>query len=126
MKKYNYIVIGAGSAGIASARWVAKKFNKKVAVIEHKKLGGTCVNVGCMPKKVTYNVAHFMDLFKQMELHGVKKNDVNFSYNILKKNRDAYISRLNGIYNNLLKNSNVDFYKGFGSFVDKDKVKVGD
>lgn len=61
IKKYDYIVIGAGSGGMASARYVASKFGLKVALIEHKRIGGTCVNVGCMPKKVSFNVASFLD-----------------------------------------------------------------
>ena len=60
-KFYEYIVIGAGSGGLASGRYVAKTYGKKVAVIEHKRIGGTCVNVGCMPKKVSYLVSEFMN-----------------------------------------------------------------
>ena len=59
-KMYDYIVIGAGSGGLSSGRWAAKNYGKKVAVIEHKKIGGTCVNVGCMPKKVSYLVSEYM------------------------------------------------------------------
>ena len=60
-KVYEYIVIGAGSGGLASGRYVAKNYGKKVAVIEHKRIGGTCVNVGCMPKKVSYLVSDYMN-----------------------------------------------------------------
>lgn len=71
IKKYDYIVIGAGSGGTASARYVASKYNKKVALIEHKRLGGTCVNVGCMPKKVSYNISSYINAFKRMQKHGI-------------------------------------------------------
>lgn len=54
IRKYDYLVIGGGSGGSASARYVASKFKKTVALIEHKKPGGTCVNVGCMPKKMNF------------------------------------------------------------------------
>lgn len=60
-KVYEYIVIGAGSGGLASGKWASTKCGKKVAVIEHKRIGGTCVNVGCMPKKVSYLVSEYMN-----------------------------------------------------------------
>ena len=61
IKKYHLLVIGGGSGGSACARYVSSKFNKSVAIIEHKYTGGTCVNVGCMPKKVSYNVSSYLD-----------------------------------------------------------------
>lgn len=60
-KHFDFLVIGAGSGGVASARWVGGKYNKKVGIIEHGRLGGTCVNVGCVPKKVMFNAASFLE-----------------------------------------------------------------
>ena len=98
IKKYDYIVIGAGSGGTASARYVSSKFNKKVAIIEHKRLGGTCVNVGCMPKKVSYNISTYINQFKRMQNHGITTKSLDFDYSLLKKNRDQYVKGINQYY----------------------------
>ncbi len=71
-KRYDYIVIGAGSGGMGSGRRAAM-FGKKVLMIENKVIGGTCVNVGCVPKKVMYNLASFLEeshLFKDYGVEG--------------------------------------------------------
>ncbi len=71
-KLYDFIVIGAGSGGMATSRQVAN-IGKKVAMIENKVIGGTCVNVGCVPKKVMYNLANFMEETRVMsEMYGVE------------------------------------------------------
>jgi len=75
-----------------------------------------------MPKKVTFNVSNFIDQFKEMKKHGVLDVSYRYDYKVLKTNRDSYIKRLNGIYNSLLKESKVDYYKGFGAFIEKNKV----
>lgn len=72
---YDYIVIGAGSGGMASGRRAAM-FGKKVLIIENRRIGGTCVNVGCVPKKVMYNLANFLEeahLFKDYGVEGTEK-----------------------------------------------------
>lgn len=79
-KLYEYIVIGAGSGGLASGRYVANKYKKKVAVIEHKRIGGTCVNVGCMPKKVSYLVSEYMNHKKLYEEYGVSIKEMKIDY----------------------------------------------
>jgi glutathione reductase (NADPH) len=74
-KTYDYIVIGAGSGGMASGRRAAM-FGKKVLIIENRRIGGTCVNVGCVPKKVMYNLANFLEeahLFKDYGVEGTEK-----------------------------------------------------
>jgi glutathione reductase (NADPH) len=68
---FDIIVIGAGSGGMASGRRAAALYQKKVAIIENKALGGTCVNVGCVPKKVMYNLANFLYDFKTIQHYGV-------------------------------------------------------
>ncbi len=92
--KYDYLVIGAGSGGMASARFVSSQFNKKVALIEHRRLGGTCVNVGCVPKKVTYNFASFMDSQKTMETHGLTTPKQTYNWKTLLTNRNKLIKRI--------------------------------
>ena len=124
--KYHYLVIGGGSGGVASARYVGNNYNHKtVALIEHKQLGGTCINLGCIPKKLTYNLSSFVEDSHIMRSYGVL-NNFEVDYSLFKKNRDDYIHRLNNIYENLLKSSNVDFFKGFGKFLDNKRVQIGD
>ena len=70
-KKYDYLVLGAGSGGIGTARRAAK-LGKKVGLIENRVIGGCCVNVGCVPKKVMYNLGNFLDEAKIMKDYGVE------------------------------------------------------
>ncbi len=90
-KKYDFLVVGAGSGGLGAARRAAM-FGKKVAMIENREIGGTCVNVGCVPKKIMYNVANFLDETHLFADYGVKGLEgVNLDFSTFKKNRDAYI-----------------------------------
>lgn len=78
---YDYIVIGAGSGGMGSGRRAAM-FGKKVLMIENRRIGGTCVNVGCVPKKVMYNLANFIEeshLFKDYGVQGTDQLHLNFA-----------------------------------------------
>lgn len=121
---YDYLVIGAGSGGMASARRAADLHGKKVGIIERGPLGGTCVNVGCVPKKIMWTAA---ELGKSMSLardYGYNKNvDAtaapadSFNWSHLKTVRDAYLLRLNGIYQRNLDNSKVDIHYGSARFV---------
>ncbi len=115
---FDFFVIGAGSGGIASARRAASTWNKKVAVAEVAKMGGTCVNVGCVPKKVMWNAASIAENVHEMHKYGFSMRDedaISFDWNFLKQRRDAYIQRLNGIYERNLKNSNVERFIGSAS-----------
>nr|AZL94597.1 thioredoxin-disufide reductase [Nephromyces sp. MMRI] len=116
MMHFDYFVIGGGSGGVASARRAAT-YNKKVGIAESKYWGGTCVNVGCVPKKIMWNVASMADAFSEghhLGFTGYEKPD--FSWQTVKRRKDAYIKRLNGIYSNNLKNSPVTIYDAFASF----------
>ena len=115
---YDFFVIGAGSGGIASARRAASTWGKKVAVAEVGRMGGTCVNVGCVPKKVMWNAASIAENVHEMHHYGFSMKDedaISFDWNFLKEKRDAYISRLNAIYERNLKNSNVKRFLGSAS-----------
>lgn len=104
-KVYDYIVIGAGSGGMGSGRRAAMH-GKKVLMIENRVIGGTCVNVGCVPKKVMLNLANFLEeahLMKDYGVHGTEHLKLDFAE--FKSQRDAYVLRLNGIYERNLKNS---------------------
>ncbi len=115
---FDFFVIGGGSGGIASARRAASTWNKKVAVAEVGKMGGTCVNVGCVPKKVMWNAASIAEAVHEMHRYGFSMRDedaISFDWSFLQKRRDAYIKRLNGIYERNLNNSNVKRFMGSAS-----------
>ncbi|MCH2534668.1 MAG: glutathione-disulfide reductase [Bdellovibrionales bacterium] len=123
---YDLIVIGGGSGGIACARRAAE-YGAKVLLIEKNKLGGTCVNVGCVPKKVMFNAAHTLDVVKKAEDYGFNvAPSPDFDFSKLKAKRDAYIERLNGIYAKNLNNSKVEVIEATAEFVDAKTVKAGD
>ncbi|MCP4009893.1 MAG: FAD-dependent oxidoreductase, partial [Proteobacteria bacterium] len=122
-KEYDYIVIGGGSGGIASARRAAS-YGAKTLLIEAGRLGGTCVNVGCVPKKVMWNAGHLNEGIRLAREYGFTTGEVRFDWPTLKRKRDAYIKRLNGIYDRNLDNSGVDVVDGYGVFVGPDTVEV--
>lgn len=125
MKTFDYIVIGGGSGGIASANRAAI-YGARVLVIEEKAIGGTCVNVGCVPKKVLWygaNISEAAHVYGQD--YGFDFRNVSFDYSILKKNRDAYIDRLHTAYQNGFKNNGVTMIEGHGEFVDAHTIRVG-
>ena len=121
---FDYLVIGGGSGGIASARRAAAH-GARVAVIERGRLGGTCVNVGCVPKKVMFNAASVLEMIHQSAGYGFSVDGCSFDLGELKKRRDAYVARLNGIYQNNLGNSGVEFITGDAKFVGPKSVDVG-
>ncbi len=123
MKKYDLIAIGGGSGGLSVAEQAAR-YGAKCALIEAHQLGGTCVNVGCVPKKVMWygaNLAHFIDHARdygfQLDVHG-------FDWKALKTARDAYIRNINQWYVTYLKDSNIDLIQGVACFVDNHTVVV--
>jgi len=121
---FDFLVIGAGSGGIASARRAAS-YGKKVAVIEKGRLGGTCVNVGCVPKKVMWNAASIAETLHDMKHYGFSlDNEAKFSWKFLKDARDRYILRLNGIYAGNMENSKVVSISGTASFTAPNTVQV--
>lgn len=107
---FEYLVIGAGSGGLASARR-ARTYGVKVAVVEKARLGGTCVNLGCVPKKVMYNAASVRDKVKEAR-HYAMEADATLNFTRLKVLRDGYVARLNELYSNSLDDSGVVHLKG--------------
>ena len=102
---FDLFVIGAGSGGVRAARTAAAT-GARVAVAEDRYLGGTCVNVGCVPKKLYSYAAHYHDSFKDSAGFGWDLGDApRFDWATLRDRKTAEISRLNGIYRNLLNNS---------------------
>lgn len=122
---YDYLVLGGGSGGVSSAKRAAINYGKKVCVVEGNRFGGTCVNVGCVPKKIMFLAASMRDtLTHECPQYGFGNPDPTFDWKAVKDKRDAYIVRLNKIYENGLKNNGIDILEGWGSFVDAHTVEV--
>lgn len=124
---FDLIVIGAGSGGVRLARMSAQR-GARVAVVESRYLGGTCVNVGCVPKKLFVYGAHVHDELEDAAGYGwgVPTSDVTFDWPTLVANKNAEIERLNGIYGRMLQNAGVTIIEGTASFEDANTVVVGD
>ncbi|WP_095149229.1 glutathione-disulfide reductase [Pseudomonas sp. Irchel s3a18] len=120
---FDLYVIGAGSGGVRAARFAAG-FGAKVAVAESRYLGGTCVNVGCVPKKLLVYGAHFAEDFEQSRGFGWSLDEADFDWATLIANKDREINRLNGIYRNLLVNSGVTLHEGHAKLLDPHTVEV--
>ncbi|MBT8138669.1 MAG: glutathione-disulfide reductase [Gammaproteobacteria bacterium] len=114
MFDFDLFVIGAGSGGVRAARMAAQK-GKRVAIAEKRFLGGTCVNVGCVPKKLFYYGAHFAADFKDSAGFGWQLGAPAFHWPTLRDNKTAEIERLNGIYATLLDDAGVQLINGHAS-----------
>ncbi len=121
--QYDLIVIGGGSGGLAHAQRAAE-YGVKAAVIESGPLGGTCVNVGCVPKKIMWYSAHHVHQMHLARDYGFDVTINGHAWSELKAKRDAYILRLNGIYENNLNNRDVTWLQGHGKFIDANTVEV--
>jgi glutathione reductase (NADPH) len=123
-KHYDYLAIGGGSGGIASINRAAM-YGQKCALIEAKELGGTCVNVGCVPKKVMWHAAQIAEAIHMYGPDYGFDTTVNaFDWKKLVANRTAYIDRIHNSYDNVLGKNKVDVIKGFARFIDAHTVEV--
>lgn len=122
---FDLICIGGGSGGLAAARRAAE-YGAKVLVIEAKKLGGTCVNVGCVPKKILWHSAQITDFMHLAADYGYSAITPQLDYARFVEKRDAFITRLNGIYQQGLENAGVTYLKGHAQFCDKQTVVVNE
>ena len=120
---FDLYVIAAGSGGVRAARFAAG-FGAKVGVAESRYLGGTCVNVGCVPKKLLVYGAHFAEDFEQAAGFGWSLDEAQFDWATLIANKDREINRLNGIYRNLLVNSGVTLHEGHARIVAPHTVEI--
>jgi glutathione reductase (NADPH) len=124
MNEFDYICIGGGSGGIASANRAARH-GKKVALIEAKQIGGTCVNVGCVPKKAMWYGAQVAEAINTYAAdYGFDVTVNNFNWETLIASRDAYIKRIHGSYDRVLGNAGITRIEGFATFVDNHTVEV--
>ncbi len=122
---FDLFVIGAGSGGIATARRAAE-YGAKVGVAEFDRLGGTCVNRGCVPKKLMVYASHFPELLADSQGYGwsAVKSSLNWEKMITAVNNE--VIRLNGIYKGMLDKSQVEILEGYGKFIDAHTIQVGD
>ena len=120
--EYDLFVIGAGSGGVRAARMAAAE-GVRVGIAENRYLGGTCVNVGCVPKKLYSYAAHFHDSFDDAAGFGWQlPGPATFDWVTLRENKKGEIKRLNGIYQRLLESANVSLYKAHASIKDAHTV----
>ena len=124
MREYDIIAIGGGSGGIATMNR-AGEHGAKAAVIEEKKLGGTCVNVGCVPKKIMWYGAQIAESFHHYGPdYGFTSSNVQFDFAKLRQNREAYIDRARSSYDGSFKRNGVDLIEGRAHFIDSHTVSV--
>ena len=120
---FDLFVIGGGSGGVRAARMSAQR-GARVAVAEVAAMGGTCVNVGCIPKKLYSYAAHYGDSFEESHGFGWTGPAPTFDWNVLKANRAREISRLNGVYIQLLETSGVKIIQGWARLIDGHTIEV--
>ncbi len=120
---YDLFVIGAGSGGVRASR-IAAGFGAKVAVAEDLYLGGTCVNVGCVPKKLFVYGSHFSEEFEAATGFGWTVGEPQFDWPTLRDNKTKEIERLNGIYDRMLTNAGVEIIHGRATLIDAHTVDV--
>jgi glutathione reductase (NADPH) len=120
---YDLFVIGAGSGGVRASR-IAAGLGARVAVAEERYFGGTCVNVGCVPKKLFSYAAHFHDDFQDSVGYGWESGAPDFNWSTLVANKDIEINRLNGIYEKILKSNNVTIFESRARITGPNSVSV--
>ena len=127
MSNYDYdlFVIGAGSGGVRAGR-MAAGLGARVAVAEDRYMGGTCVNVGCVPKKMLVHASHYGEDFEDAYGFGWDVKPSGFNWQRLIENKNTEITRLNGIYESLLNNAGAKIYNGRATLVDEHTVAVND
>ena len=120
---YDLFVIGAGSGGVRASR-IAASLGARVAVAEERYFGGTCVNVGCVPKKLFSYAAHYFDDFADSKGFGWEFDNMRFDWSVLKANKDIEINRLNNIYKSILDENNVDVFEARARISGPNEVQV--
>ncbi len=121
--QYDFFVIGAGSGGVRAAR-VAASLGARVGICEEKDLGGTCVNAGCIPKKLFVYASRFRHEFSRAADFGWKPTLPEFDWTTLVANKNREIARLNGVYEKLLRDAGVDIFVGRGEIASEHSVRV--
>jgi glutathione reductase (NADPH) len=122
---FDLFVIGAGSGGIASARRAAE-YGAKVGIVESGRLGGTCVNRGCVPKKLMVYASHFPAQFEEAQGYGWSAVESTLDWPHMVKAVNDEVTRLNGIYARMLDGSKVELFRGHGRLVDAHTIAIGE
>jgi glutathione reductase (NADPH) len=122
---FDLFVIGAGSGGIASARRAAE-YGAKVGIVESGRLGGTCVNRGCVPKKLMVYASHFPAQFEEAQGYGWSSVESTLDWPHMIKAVNDEVTRLNGIYARMLDGSKVELFKGHGRLIDPHTIAIGE
>ena len=122
---FDLFVIGGGSGGIASARRAAE-YGVKVGLAENDRLGGTCVNRGCIPKKLMVYASRFPAQFEESEGYGWSKPESHLNWSQMIQAVNNEVDRLNGIYQRMLDKSGVELFRGYAKFVDSHTVEIGE
>ncbi len=122
-RHYDLVAVGGGSGGLACAQRAAE-YGARTAVIENGPLGGTCVNVGCVPKKVMWYAAQLAHAIDDAPAYGFGVSANGHDWGMLKTKRDAYVKRLNGIYENNLSRREVDYLRGTAKFISANTLEV--
>jgi glutathione reductase (NADPH) len=122
---YDLFVIGAGSGGIATARRAAQ-YGAKVGIAEFSRLGGTCVNRGCIPKKLMVYASHFPDLFEDAQGYGWSPVQSTLDWKKMITAVNKELERLNGVYQRMIDNAGVDLMNGFAKFLDPHTLEIDD
>lgn len=123
MPELDLFVIGAGSGGVRAARMAAQR-GARVAVAEASAMGGTCVNLGCIPKKLYSYAAHYGEAFEESHGFGWSPGEARFDWATLKANRAKEIARLNGVYEAVLEGAGVAIHRGRARVLDAHEVEV--
>ncbi|SCK31876.1 glutathione reductase (NADPH) [Variovorax sp. HW608] len=122
---FDLFVIGGGSGGVRAARMAAQR-GARVAVAECAELGGTCVNVGCIPKKLYSYAAGYAESFEEAPGYGWHVGETRFDWARLKANRVQEIHRLNGVYRSLLEGAGVTLVQAWAQLADAHTVQAGE
>lgn len=120
---YDLLVIGAGSGGVRASR-IAASYGAKVAICEDRYLGGTCVNVGCVPKKLYVYASEYASHFTDAKGYGWHVGETTFDWPTLRDNKKQEISRLNGVYEGILERAGVESLIGRGKIIDDHHVEI--
>ncbi|KAI8630982.1 putative glutathione protein [Xylariaceae sp. FL1651] len=124
-KETDFLVIGGGSGGLGAARMASAKFGAKAMIVEAGRLGGTCVNVGCVPKKITFNAAALAEAIHDSKAYGFNVQETApFNWSYFKQKRDAHVKRLNDIFARNLSNDNVEYVHGRARLLSKNEVEI--
>ncbi|MDR9402353.1 MAG: FAD-dependent oxidoreductase, partial [Halothece sp. Uz-M2-17] len=122
---YDLFVIGGGSGGIAAARR-ATEYGAKVGLAEFDRLGGTCVNRGCIPKKLMVYASHFPHCFEDAKDYGWSVGEATLDWTKMTKVVNGEVDRLNGVYQRMLDKADVTVYRGYAQFIDAHTLQIGE